>query len=1050
MADILKFQTDEFEILETFDHEEEIQRPESLSFYTLDEQINDFFEKMLPVKLTRSEEKEIKKVRDRIRLVYEKTIAVTDTDYVIQRLIKSVNVPWIKQVYSGFEYSEYSYKKEWEPLFAKDQKSVPNYYPRLINALPVPFKNTGEGRPAVPGVLVDKEGKDSIKILDSFKATKTVINDDGTYNIVTEEFKQAQDTVNSSGFYLEERPYEIARPMDHPFLKSRKPVYIDSSASLLDAYPSIETILEHAIPSTQDPYTEGKKYLDVYDVSLDVVPWNSWKERFPPAEYRDVPIPVKEIPVNKEENEKPSEGLFKYYSGWNSAYDPRFWIMNQIDSGLLIAKLLLSNANSVGSLSAYTFPSIQYTYPPTEAEICQKLTSSFDSFLESGLYRTVKGVGQCIPVTTILQEKSVLTFSDRESWKETTKLDIIKDYEHLFKKYAVIKETVQKYEKFELKKESERRTDVLAILRDTREDEDKAEALERLTRDLELKDRLFFDAAQEYVLCSHTLELLRGALKDRFGFYAEWTTTIEGARICKFCGEEINRDTLVAIKEYDSEGHVTMEYEPLNEEIHTIISLNSIKELFDVENGGESLLYVVLSFLQIIPSEQQLVPVLQLIRSFTASLKNRAQGGKISKDDRDYTEGLFGIAGIIILLQTHNPFLVPKRKIGQKDFNSSGYPRDSDDPASCHTLKSVFQLLNFILKTFPVPYKGGITAVLRKYLKDREEVTANALKFIRVFYEKFKPAFESARERYVEPEKDIPKNQFTLPLELIEVGPERSGNECSIFKTGVSMKMKRVPVLTKPVPLDTKYPGPYEVLDVQYKPPIFEEMSKTDIRKKTELGLSGFPFGDFVKNADGSAYIILSHQILSVLRNSSFSLKEQQKFRYQLSTLSVKSTSLFRDSAKAIFLDLLATIKPSQPLVRLILTAIKNDITFKMILTDKKAAEQEELELRAKERNYIKAALRRKNDVEREIYQQLLALGISEFLVTNKDREKFFQEYTTMDEIAEDEEIRDYIENGNLPVAQNGQEMEVDYGDYGDRAVRDYDDYTTQYQFSDD
>jgi hypothetical protein len=54
--------------------------------------------------------------------------------------------------------------------------------------------------------------------------------------------------------------------------------------------------------------------------------------------------------------------------------------------------------------------------------------------------------------------------------------------------------------------------------------------------------------------------------------------------------------------------------------------------------------------------------------------------------------------------------------------------------------------------------------------------------------------------------------------------------------------------------------------------------------------------------------------------------------------------------------------------------------------------------LRAQERNTLKAALRRMNDAEREISQKTLALGISEFIITNKQREKFFKEYEEMNE----------------------------------------------------
>ena len=45
---------------------------------------------------------------------------------------------------------------------------------------------------------------------------------------------------------------------------------------------------------------------------------------------------------------------------------------------------------------------------------------------------------------------------------------------------------------------------------------------------------------------------------------------------------------------------------------------------------------------------------------------------------------------------------------------------------------------------------------------------------------------------------------------------------------------------------------------------------------------------------------------------------------------------------------------------------------------------------------------------------------------------------------------RDYVENGDQPIADDGTQLQVDYGDYGDRAVRDYNDYTPQYDFDEE
>jgi hypothetical protein len=365
MADSLKFETSELEILETFEHEEHIQRPEELRFYTLDEQLTDFFEKSLPKqKLTRFEEKELRKFRDRTKFSYETTITITDTEYTVDLSKKTLNVSWIHPVYSEFEYNEYSYNKDWVPLFAREQRQVPNYYQRLINALPKPYKG-GEGRPAEPGVLVNKEGENSIKVLDTFKTTRTKINDDGTENIILQEFSEVKDVVSVSGYFLSERPFEIPRPIDHPFLKSNKASFVESDVRLINAYPSVEAIVEHAIPTTKDPYNEAKKYLELYDITLKQISWNSWKERFPVADYKDVPIPRQEIELKKDENEKPSEVLFKYYKSWNTAYDPRFWLSMQTDSGTLVSKLLLSDASNTGTLNSYPISDIQYTFPET-------------------------------------------------------------------------------------------------------------------------------------------------------------------------------------------------------------------------------------------------------------------------------------------------------------------------------------------------------------------------------------------------------------------------------------------------------------------------------------------------------------------------------------------------------------------------------------------------------------------------------------------------------------------------------------------------------------
>ena len=76
MADVLEFDSaTEFQILETFDFEEVIQRPENLRFYTLDEQLLDFVEKSMPAgRLTCFQMLELFAERDRLEEAYRSAI----------------------------------------------------------------------------------------------------------------------------------------------------------------------------------------------------------------------------------------------------------------------------------------------------------------------------------------------------------------------------------------------------------------------------------------------------------------------------------------------------------------------------------------------------------------------------------------------------------------------------------------------------------------------------------------------------------------------------------------------------------------------------------------------------------------------------------------------------------------------------------------------------------------------------------------------------------------------------------------------------------------
>jgi hypothetical protein len=152
--------------------------------------------------------------------------------------------------------------------------------------------------------------------------------------------------------------------------------------------------------------------------------------------------------------------------------------------------------------------------------------------------------------------------------------------------------------------------------------------------------------------------------------------------------------------------------------------------------------------------------------------------------------------------------------------------------------------------------------------------------------------------------------------------------------------------------------------------------------------------------------------------------------------------------------ELLEKVGKSAALVKVIAEAVKRDVVLQMIFLTSEEAVKENEALRTAERESLKKKLRTMNDTSREITKMLLDIGIADFLITNADREFFARQYAnTKSELEEAIEVdgdipeegyndtRDYVENGDVPHGDNNVELQVDYGDYGDRAVRDYDDY---------
>jgi hypothetical protein len=214
-------------------------------------------------------------------------------------------------------------------------------------------------------------------------------------------------------------------------------------------------------------------------------------------------------------------------------------------------------------------------------------------------------------------------------------------------------------------------------------------------------------------------------------------------------------------------------------------------------------------------------------------------------------------------------------------------------------------------------------------------------------------------------------------------------------------------------------------------------------------------FTDALKG-DLYTFISLTSRVLDVLATTTYDKKKIASLRDALN-VKYESASYMRDVAKGVFFKALSGI-PATPM-KTLLESIKTDLVFKMLLQSKEKAEKEELELRTREKNELKARYREMTDTKRELVKMLVDIGISEFIVTNEDRRRFAQDFNQKMEQEYEESlldkpegnfIRDYVENGDQPIDVLGNIQEVDFGDYGDREVRDYNDYTTIYAFDEE
>lgn len=1066
-AGVLNFTPEEYQILEDIEFDETIERPEAIRFYTLSEQTTDAYEKLMPRgRTTRFQRDKVRRDVDRLQELYEEYVNILPETYALREPEVSGAYEWVSPVYETGDRRAYSWDTQWRPLY--DNLREPNFLPGLIAALPHPAVDAGEGVPPyplkVPTEFVNAEGAAPFRGLPDYEIPRTQVHEDKTISIVLDPMAGTGDQIGFKGYFLRKRPLDLPNPLpEHPFLKENANTFVPTTAPLKDVVPSLDAILTHAVPVTKDPYGEAGPYLKLWDVRLSSIPWSAWKSKFPPVDpvnAHEAPAPI-EFP-------KPSQLAVpeKIQDIYGIKYDPgmsvRLWLMKRLDGGGLVMDLLRSTVADNGSVNI--IPGIDLpkaAYPETTVEACSLENKPFPEFMTTGILRRTFEGGktklQCVPLEFVKQERAQLGYIGRIPWKEDAAETMKKAYLKRLAEVTPPAEIVAKESgatKTPARPDSVRRAEVLAIQSDSqRYAEDKLRDIREILTETTLSNNVYTDNEGAFVLCSHTLALLGGELAaDRQKYYDTWTARVDGFRVCKYCGEQINADVFEEVDEYDADGFLIRNAEVLRDSGHLttgvadyVSGLRNLQPLFMLQTPHDDTVFLVLSLLQVLPSADVLEQFLGLGRQVA-----QVQFSKGSPDQIARFQGMTGLATAALLLQCHIPSLVPRRSFGPRPLVLSGYPRDAATPAEYTIVDTLIAVLRKTFEAFPTSFGGPSKALLKGILGKPGEVknTVTVLLspksplLIRKKPDgKTEPTFVvellAKAKAYVaeKPPVEVPKTLIPVVAPPKEFDVIKSFPSCPsarpIWTSG------RLPRVTQPaVPLRT---GIQAASGAEAVPPTVSDrvvpakVDKSEIRARLATGTK--LAAPIRVSDDYRTSLLLASRLADMFRQPT-----------PVRTVDpTQNASELRDIARGLAFEQLADIQAVTAKKTQLEERRTQDIALYMLQADYKEEKTQANKLRATERLKIVEDLKRKSDTERELIQQLLAIGAAPYLVTRTDREMFAKEAERLqdmirqeeDEFTREEEVdpeigvgaaRDYVDDGDE------DERGVDHGDYGDRA----------------
>lgn len=1063
----LDFTEEEYKELDTFTFQETIQKPESVRFYTLEEQKVDAYEKLLPKgRVTTIQRNILKDEVLRMNDLYKEYIQETPTEYKVRDISYGQQFDWIFPVYASDSRKRYLFNKEWSGLFKEDSLFQGGFYTRMVTALPNPYNSTDKGvnYPITrKTIFLNESGKKPFRALPSFESSKRILHEDGKIDIVPYNVSGTQDDVHFIGYYIQKRPFEIPNPLpDHPFLSSNEPTFFESTAPIQDVVPSIDAILTHAVPTTTDPYKEGEKYVKLYDIRLSDIPWSSWKSRFPPVDSEFVPREKVDIKFTTRDLFAPADKIIDTYkSPYYPGISTREWLMRQDDGGLFVIKALQSAVINNGSVSNMPVIGPSPEYPKTTAEECALLGLKFNEFTIKGLLRRSWKLNKdkddiqitCIPLEFVKQERARAGYRDRLPWQETTGVDIISEYLKILRAYRIPEGKPKKEEaeqKTPARPDSPVYLEVLAILQDkNRSDSDKLRDIQTIVLGAILSNQVYNDSNGDRVVCSHTLAVLAGDMEtDRRTFYDTWTEAQNAHRVCKFCGQHVVQVDAIDQDEYDDRGFLIKQKavlegpkNVLSDTLSAYISnIQDLVHVFDQSDISESLCFQIISILQVMPNVNILQQILAAGKLIARSLKKDSTTNSM--------RGALGIALAILILQS-DPSLVPRRSFGSKPLKLNGYPRDTEDiNAEKYTIiDSLIHVLDKTYRGFPTALEGPTAPVIRILLNSSKSIRANTVISLKNLF-KFKPETRKLLDD-AKNTRDVRSAEFinvfmptVMPPSPEDIGKIREYSPCDTVTTSILINENppriRQPVIDlhsglTPSKLRSKVVKAVSVREeVELVPKArireLEIISENDDDKKDLLSL-GIPV------------------VESYRTNLSVASRLADKFLDPIPIRNIDSNQDaddLRDIGSGLLFKELKFIA-QDPEKKTELKKIQlNDVALYCLTTSYEEEKKAVLSIRATERLSFVQRMGQMTDEQREMTSELLKRGLAPYIITNKDRALYAKQYETereklraiepVDDTEEKETPDDEIGVGNpqyVEGTEDDAQPNADGGDYG-------------------